>query len=182
MIAAIDPANLDRALFSELCRRYGGAATVGRLDVEPLQSELEGGAPIAADELDEWARCGIEHASDIRELFVPHFYFGCEGDDRMNACAFDAKRNPFGARLNAIYGSDLGHYDLVDMRDAAYEAWESVEQGMLTAEDFSDFVFANPVRLHAGMNPEFFKGTVLEADAQKLLAEDAAQASHAVVG
>ena len=107
--------------FRELCRRYGGAATAGRFDVEPLQSELEGGAPTAPDELDEWARCGIERASDIHELFVPHFYSGCEGDDRMNTCAFDAKRTPFGASLGAIYGSDLGHYDFVDMREAAYE-------------------------------------------------------------
>lgn len=182
MVANIDPANFDRALFRELCRKYGGAVTEGRLDVEPLQSELEGGAPLAPDEFDEWAACKIEHASDIRDLFVPHFYFGCEGDDRMNACAFDAKRNPFGARLGAIYGSDLGHYDLIDMRDAAYEAWESVERGMLTEEDFRDFVFANPVRMHAGMNPDFFKGTVLEAAAEKILAEDAAQAASAAAG
>jgi hypothetical protein len=45
------------------------------------------------------------------------------------------------------FRSDLGHYDLVDMHDAAYKAWESVEHGMLTEEDFRDFVFANPVRL-----------------------------------
>jgi len=29
-------------------------------------------------------------------------------------------------------------------------------------DDFRDFMFANPVRLHAGMNPEFFAGTRVE--------------------
>jgi hypothetical protein len=33
-----------------------------------------------------------------------------------------------------------------------------------------DFVFVNPVRLWTDMNPEFFKGTVVESQVQKLLA------------
>ncbi|HJU29484.1 MAG TPA: hypothetical protein VJ718_09950, partial [Candidatus Binataceae bacterium] len=118
--------------------------------------------------------CGIAHAEDIRDRFVPHFFFGCEGDDRVTPCAFDRKRNPLGARLNAIYGSDLGHYDLMDMCDAAAEAYEGVEHGLMSAEDFRDFVFINPVKLHCGMNPDFFKGTVLEREADKALAEIAA--------
>jgi hypothetical protein len=76
-----------------------------------------------------------------------------------------------GARLNAIYGSDLGHYDLLDMRDAAVEAYEGVEQGLMTETDFRDFVFTNPVKLHCGMNPQFFDGTVVEAQARKIMAQ-----------
>ncbi len=178
MVPHIDPANFDRALFRELAQKYGGWITEGRLDSEPLLSELEGGKINPADR-DEFAQCGAKRPEDIRDLFVPHFYFGCEGDDRMNAVAFDAKRNPLGARLNAVYGSDLGHYDLLDMRDAAHEAWEAVEDGILTEADFRDFVFANPVRLHAGMNPNFFKGTILEHEAAKLIAEGATQATAA---
>ena len=37
-------------------------------------------------------------------------------------------------------------------------------------EDFKAFVFTNAVRLHAGMNPDFFKGTVVEAEAGQVLA------------
>ena len=37
-------------------------------------------------------------------------------------------------------------------------------------EDFRDFVFANPVTLWTGMNPDFFKGTVVEQEVEKLLA------------
>jgi len=167
----VNPANLDSELYRDLCRKYGGQFTQGRLDGNLTLSELEGGGGGDPSEWDEWRHCGIDRASDIYDLFVPHFFFGCEGDDRVNAWAFDAKRNPLGARLNAIYGSDLGHYDLPDMRDAAVEAYESVERGLITAEDFRDFVFINPIKLHCGMNPDFFKGTVLEHEAARVIAE-----------
>jgi hypothetical protein len=40
------------------------------------------------DDLDEFARCAITRKEDIRDLFVPKFFFGCEGDDRMTALAY----------------------------------------------------------------------------------------------
>ncbi len=54
--------------------------------------------------------------------FVPNFYFGCEADDPITAGAFDAKRNPFGARLNVVFGSDIGHFDVPDMNEVTEEA------------------------------------------------------------
>ena len=74
-----------------------------------------------------------------------HFFFGCGGDDRVTSWAFDSKRNPFGARLNGVYGCDLGHCDLTDMRDAAVEACQCVEHGLISEEDFRDFVFVNRI-------------------------------------
>ncbi len=44
------------------------------------------------------------------------------------------------------------------------EAWELVEDGLITEEDFRDFTFANPVGLWAANNPNFFKGTSLERE------------------
>ena len=41
------------------------------------------------------------------------FYFGCEAED--HALAFNERNNPFGARLNAFFGSDIGHFDVQDM-------------------------------------------------------------------
>jgi len=38
-------------------------------------------------------------------------------------------------------------------------------------DEEGDFVFANPVRLWAGMNPDFFKGTVVEGEAAALMRE-----------
>jgi predicted TIM-barrel fold metal-dependent hydrolase len=173
----VNPANLDVEMYRRLCREYGGRFTEGRLDGDLILSELEGGGGGDPSEWDEWRHCGIDRAEDVYDRFVPHFFFGCEGDDRVTPWAFDSKRNPLHARLNAIYGSDLGHYDLMDMRDAAVEAYEGVERGLMSEEDFRDFVFTNPVKLHCGMSPDFFKGTVLEKEAEKALSEIRAAAS-----
>ena len=43
------------------------------------------------------------------------------------------------------------------MRDAAAEAWELAEHGLITEDDFRDFVFANPVRAKAEVNPGFLQ-------------------------
>jgi predicted TIM-barrel fold metal-dependent hydrolase len=165
----VNPANLDLEYYRELCRSYGGKFTEGRLDGPLVMSELEAAGGGTPAEWDEWRDSGVQQESDVYDRFVPHFFFGCEGDDRVTSWAFDAKRNPLSARLNAIYGSDLGHYDLMDMRDAAAEAYESVELGFMNEQDFRDFVFVNPVKLHCGMNPKFFEGTILENEAAKLM-------------
>jgi hypothetical protein len=90
----------------------------------------------------------------------------------MSALAFDARKNPMGVRLNAIYSSDIGHFDIPDMRDAAEEAYEMVEDGLIDTDDFRDFVFANPVRAKTDVNPEFFKDTVVEDAVVSLLKAD----------
>ena len=117
--------------------------------------------------------CGIEKGEDIAALFVPHFYFGCEADDPMNATAFNRKANPFGAQLRAVFSSDIGHWDVPDMTEVTEEAYELVEHGAITEDDFRAFVFTNPTTLWTGMNPGFFKGTVVEKEVNKLLAEGA---------
>ena len=133
-----------------------------------------GGTREDRNTLDDWARCGIETAEDIKDLFVHNFYFGCEADDPMNAIAFNAGLNPFGARLKAIFSSDIGHWDVPDMEEVLEEAHEMVEHELITADDFRDFVFTNPTTLWTGTNPDFFKGTVVEAAVDKLLAQEAA--------
>ena len=97
----------------------------------------------------------------------------------MTALAFDTRKNAFGARLNVLYSSDLGHYDLPDMRDAASEAWELVERGLISERDFRDFVFTNPVLAKTKVNPDFFAGTVVEDAATVLLNEHKTQVSVA---
>jgi len=51
------------------------------------------------------------------------------------------------------------------------EASELVEHGLIDEQEFRDFVLANPVRVWAGTNPNFFKDTVVEASARAILAE-----------
>jgi len=77
--------------------------------------------------------------------------------------------NPFGAKLNTLFGSDIGHFDVPDMNEVLPEAYELVEDGLITDADFRDFVFANPVRFWGDSNPDFYKGTVVEREARDLL-------------
>src|SRR5262249_54553205 len=121
-------------------------------------------------QLDEFAACEITKAEDIRELFVPSFYFGCEADDPMVAWAFNSKVNPFGARLRPIFGSDISHWDVPDMTEPVEEAYELVEGGLIGEAEFRELMFLNPARLHAGMNPAFFDGTVVETAVREALA------------
>ena len=100
------------------------------------------------------------------------FYFGCEADDPSNLWAFNARGNPLGARLNAIFSSDIGHFDVPDMLGVLPEAYEMVEHGHITEDNFRDFTFTNPVTLHGGMNPKFFEGTVVEKQAAAVLAKE----------
>jgi len=60
-----------------------------------------------------------------------------------------------------------------DMLKVMVEAYEMVEDGFMNDADFRDFTFGNVVRMHAGMNPDFFKGTVVEDAVGKLMAEPA---------
>ena len=75
------------------------------------------------------------------------------------------------APTNTLFGSDIGHFDVPDMTEVLVEAYEGVEDGIITEDDFRDFVFGNPVRFWAGMNPNFFKGTAIESQVQKFLTE-----------
>ncbi|MGH7931656.1 MAG: amidohydrolase family protein [Candidatus Binataceae bacterium] len=165
----IDPANLNRELLAHLFQRYGGEALAAKLDEWKPGSEAL--SPKDADpsiSLDDFEVCKIGRPEDIRDLFVPRFYFGCESDDPANAWAFKPG-NPFGARLGAVFGSDIGHFDVPDMTRVLHEAYELVDDQLITVDDFRDFVFTNPVRLWAGNNPDFFKDTVVEQDARAVL-------------
>ena len=87
--------------------------------------------------------------------------------------AFNRKRNPLGARLNALFSSDIGHFDVPDMTDVVPEAYELVEHGLHHDDDFRDFMFTNAVRFWGEVNPDFFKGTAVEKAAAEALAQGA---------
>jgi hypothetical protein len=53
------------------------------------------------------------------------------------------------------------------MTEVVPEAYELVEHGLLTDDDFRDFMFTNAVRFWGEVNPEFFKGTVIEKQAAR---------------
>src|SRR5690606_34562620 len=97
-----------------------------------------------------------------------------EADDRTIAFAF-APGNPFGARLKPVFSSDLSHWDVPDMAEVVDEAHGLVRTGVLTEQDFREFVFENPARLLLRQNPDFFVGTAAEAATRTLADEARAQ-------
>ena len=77
--------------------------------------------------------------------------------------------NPAGARFRPIFGSDISHWDVPDMTEPVVEAFELVDDGVIGAREFEELTFVNPVRLHGEMNPSFFAGTTVEAQAANIL-------------
>jgi predicted TIM-barrel fold metal-dependent hydrolase len=162
------PEKLNRDLLMSYVEKYGyeeHAAALRERDGWPdPELHMTGGI----DNLDDFAACKFTRKEDWIDLFVTPYYFGCEADDRMNATAF-LKLNPFDAQLNAIYSSDIGHFDVIDMREPLAEAYELVEDGYISEANFRDFVFENSVRLWGSQNPDFFKGTRVEKEAAAVL-------------
>jgi predicted TIM-barrel fold metal-dependent hydrolase len=162
------PEKLDRDLLMSYVEKYGykeHAAALRERDGWPdPELQMTGGV----DDLDDFGACKFTRKEDWIDLYVKPYYFGCEADDRMNATAF-LKLNPFDAQLNAIYSSDIGHFDVIDMREPLPEAYELVTEGYITADNFRDFVFTNAVTLWGTQNPDFFKGTRVEKEAAAVL-------------
>ena len=170
-IESTNPDNLDAAALLQLAQKYGRDDLIEAVRrSEGLEGDSNSKLTGGLEDLDDYFRCQITGKSDIRDLFVPRFYFGCEADDPVNAWAFDDRANPLGARLNAIFSSDIGHFDVPDMTAVVPEAYELVEHGLIDDDDFRDFMFANAVRFWGEVNPDFFKGTAVEKAAAEVLA------------
>jgi predicted TIM-barrel fold metal-dependent hydrolase len=164
-IQQYDPASLDRDLLRQMFIEYGTADVASLVDrladgIELLSSTRD--LPRDVDQFGESLLTGVE---DLLDMFANRFYFGCEADDPMNVLAFASNLNPGGITLPAIFASDVGHWDVPDLRGVVPEAYELVEHGHIDEEQFRDFVFDNPVRLWTAMNPEFFRDTILEKQA-----------------
>ena len=173
-LESTNPNKLDLSVLLQLAQKYGRPDVVEAvrrgegLDGDS-NSKLTGGI----EDLDDYFRCKIERKEDLRDLFVPRFYFGCEADDPTNAWAFNRRANPMGARLNALFSSDIGHFDVPDMLEVVPEAYELVEHGLISDDDFRDFMFTNAVRFWGEVNPDFFKGTAVDKQAAEVLAQPA---------
>jgi len=159
-----DPRRLDRTRLRALFAEHASEAIRSRLDdLEPALAPLSDPDDVAAD---DFARSGLRGPADIRRVFAEQLFFGCEADDVVNTWAFAAHVNPHGLKLNALFGSDIAHWDVPDMREAVPESHELVEHGLMSDADYRAFVFGNIVDLWGGGNPDFFAGTRI-ADAAR---------------
>jgi|tagenome__1003787_1003787.scaffolds.fasta_scaffold20954166_3 predicted TIM-barrel fold metal-dependent hydrolase len=159
-IHALDPDALDVDALLALFEEYGDDRVHAGLTELRAYFGRPGARP---EQLDEFAAAALRSVEDLRDRFVPNFYFGCEADDRLVAWAFAEHVNAAGARLRPIFGSDISHWDVPDMTEPVEEAYELVADGVIGDPEFRELMFLNPARLHAGMNPAFFTGTVCEA-------------------
>jgi predicted TIM-barrel fold metal-dependent hydrolase len=170
ILRTLDPDRQDRRMMARLFEEHGGpllaryAARIGRDEGFMLNP------PEERRRVDDFAACGVDSAEALARQFVDGFYFGCEGEDRATVMAFDRRLNHFGLQLNAMFSSDLGHWDVPDMARVMDETVELVDEGLLSAADFRKFTFSNVARMYTSMNPRFFEGTVVEDAVRTALA------------
>ncbi len=170
----LKPTLLDLDEFRRLIDRYGDGrlkslreeivAGIDGWERGSLQDQVER----EREHLHDFRAAGVNTRKDVEALFSRNFYFGCEADDPMTMLAFDRR---LGTPLKALFSSDISHWDVPNMLEVVPEAYEMLEHGMVDEQDFRAFMFSNIVNLHGGMNPDFFKGTVVEAAAAAELAK-----------
>jgi hypothetical protein len=164
-VGACDPRRFDLALCGELFEAFAtGRIAQVRDAYEAAARSMQNTTMPAGLGFDDFAESLIESEKDVVDVFTRQFHFGCEADDPLNALAFTPDLLPHGARLNAVFASDIGHWDVADMREVVPEAWEMVERGRIGEQDFCDFTFANVTRMLTAGRPDFFEGTAI-ADA-----------------
>jgi predicted TIM-barrel fold metal-dependent hydrolase len=157
-----DPARLDRARLADLAKQWGAPRVVERLGELDANLHLLSEPDEDPARLDEFAATGADSAEALAQLFAERFFFGCEADDPLNALAYQRDRSPFGLSLHALFGSDIGHWDVPEIDHVLLEAFELVEDGIVSAADFRHFAFASPLALWTASNPRFFAGTAVE--------------------
>ncbi len=158
-IAKLNPEHLDKEQVKKLL--VEDDSRLARFSTE----QLAGGNAGMTRARDDFAAVKLTSVEDIRERFCRNFYWGCEADDPLVGLAFDSRITPLGARVPAMFASDLGHWDVPDFDEPLEEAYELVERGILDPESFRDFVFINPLRFYSSLDPDFFAGTAIQQQA-----------------
>ena len=159
----LDPDKMDEAGLLEIAGTYASEDFLAVMEERAKRKSTVQRASEPPEGIDEFAACGFTSAEELVRQFVDGFYFGCEADDPMNAWAFARDHLPHGVQLNTLFGSDIGHFDVRDMAGVLTEAHELVDDGLISAENFRDFVFENPVRFLSRNNRVFFSGTAVES-------------------
>lgn len=165
-IGDLDPGRLDVAAVLALVEKYGNAEMTANLSQLGEHLSRRPGRPQV---LDEFAAAGVSSVEEIIEPFETRLYFGCEADDPLISFGFHLDLEGHRVALRPMLGSDVSHWDAPVMRTVMVEAYELLERGAVTPQEFEQFTFTNPVRLHAGANPRFFDGTICEHEAAAAL-------------
>lgn len=157
---ALDPANLDVDELRRYFDTYGKDLDVlleGRDVAQVLDGLRHSPTP---EDLDDWRLLAADDEATVVDAFADPFYFGCEADDGGVAQAFSPAL-PCGRPLKPIFSSDIGHWDVTDIAGVVPESYELVEDGAITPEQYSAFVFGNAAEMLHRANPRFFEGTAV---------------------
>src|SRR5262249_7104698 len=105
------PSNIDRDLLAKLLGDYGYDGMRPALERGDLGLKSSAhDEPLAPrDDFESW---GDTSPEEFIEIFSRSFSSGCEADDPLTRLAFG---DVDGIRLNAVLGTDIGHFDVVDM-------------------------------------------------------------------
>ncbi len=170
-VAKFDPRRFDLDVCAALLDEFATGRIADRRDrYERNAGKAKAAPPDESLPFDDFAESQLTDPDQIVDVFTRQFSFGCEADDPLNALAFDRDVLPNRARLNAIFASDIGHWDVPDMRDVLVEAWELVDDGLLDEAEFRDFTCGNVVRMLTAGNPDFFAGTTVEGAVKPFVA------------
>ena len=161
-IRANDPAAINVELVDRLLGEYATGPLAARRDAVRRFILAGQSANVDPATIDEFVASGIGSPEDIASIFSNQLYFGCEADDPLNALAFTPELLPLNIRLNAFFGSDIGHWDVPDQREVLPEAWELVEDDHVSRGDFEKFICGNVERMFTDVNPGFFTGTAVD--------------------
>jgi predicted TIM-barrel fold metal-dependent hydrolase len=170
-----NPENLDQDFLYELFQQYGSDLVKDRKFTKEEIADLAFGVGFGRqfqvqkpEEIDDFALAGITKVEDIKDRWVDNFYFGNEADDRTVVQAFNPKTNQLGVKVNALYSSDSGHWDVPEFTETLAETYDLVKEGAITEEDFKSLVFTNPYNFYTANNKDFFKGTAVEEKLNQL--------------
>ncbi len=154
----LNPLKVDREWFVELVARYGGDV-VGETPAAEAALQIFGSSGDLIDEgqqrkgsLDEFKESGMENVDDLGRLYAERFFFGCEGDDRLIPCAW-FNGLPAEGGVKPMFGSDIGHWDVGDVTEPLVEAYELLEDNLLTKEQLKQFTYLNARNLYGSVLP-----------------------------
>jgi predicted TIM-barrel fold metal-dependent hydrolase len=160
-----DPQQIDVDLCLNLFGRYSSGPLKSSFDqFEQALRGMVASERSALWESDDFEEGQIGSVEDIVDVFSRQLFFGCEGDDPLTSIGCSEALLPKRVPLNIVFGSDISHWDVPDMRRVLPEAWEPVEKGLMSLEQFAEFACGNEVRMLTDANPDFFVDTAV-ADA-----------------
>ena len=181
VVGMFDPRRFDLDQCAQLLDGFATGRIADRRErYERNAAKAKAAAPSDTLGFDDFAESQLTDPEQIVDIFTRQFHFGCEADDPLNALAFNGRVLPTARHSSAMFASDIGHWDVPDMRGVLPEAWELVDDGLLDEDEFRAFTFGNAVRMLTAANPDFFAGTAI-ADAVIPTTDRRADRSGAIV-